>query len=682
MSNRNFLPGLRSSLVSLALASSLAGVMAACSSDTPTATQVPSTISAQLPETAAPANDSIAFYYDGVKTSITIKDAAILFAALQQNTNDASKIVSFVNNTLKAGPITAADVNALGDPLKPAISDFTGDGVVNINDAAVLFAIASTGLPPTASKVNTFLSGTLKLGVTVTQAQLDSFFSSAPPTPTSPQIQATPATLKIGSGSSQTVTVSLPSQPSGNVTVTATPSTGITVTPATLNFTPTVFSGTVTVASTATPGTTGTVKFSAPGYDDKVVNVTVDQSPNLVVAPASLSIPANGAAPFTVKLASAPTAPVTITVTPSSPDLSTTLNTLTFTGANFNINQTIQVSTTLGAAPGSQSILLDAGSLGQFKLPVTITPTSTTTFFIDPVNGNDLIFPGTAAQPWKTVANALNIAKPTGFKVATAANAGSDVVITILGGVNPENVVAAINTPTLTAGSVTVLQSPSPGTFNLKMAANALTLNKGYKLQDINITTAVNAAANTGAITITDPSAGLTSVNITCNATATAKGACLLVKGSGFHTLKNVKVAFNDGIAGVIGIKGNDANVALNIVGGSVKPTTNTAGVTGILSEGVLTAAGVTVDMSAGGHTKASTGIKFNGSGSSVTGSNITVSNDPAAIGVKANGSNSVVKGNTFTAAGKGIGINGITNLPGFSLTDNTFVGNFTVKAL
>ena len=214
------------------------------------------------------------------------------------------------------------------------------------------------------------------------------------------------------------------------------------------------------------------------------------------------------------------------------------------------------------------------------------------------------------------------------------------------------------------------------------MAGSTLTLNKGYKLQDINITTAVNALANTGAITITDPSAGLTSVNITCTATAAANGACLLVKGSGFHTLKNVKVAFNDGIAGVIGIKGNDANVALNIVGGSVKPTTNTAGVTGILSEGVLTAAGVTVDMSAGGHTKASTGIKFNGSGSSVTGSNITVSNDPAAIGVKANGSNSVVKGNTFTAAGKGIGINGITNLPGFSLTDNTFVGNFTVKAL
>ncbi|MFS8881552.1 hypothetical protein NW853_12870, partial [Synechococcus sp. H55.11] len=108
MSNRNLLPSLRSSLVSLALASSLAGVMAACSSDTPTATQVPSTISAQLPETAAPATDGIAFYYDGVKTSIKITDAAVLFAACTLNTGDSAKIVNFVNNTLKAGPITAA----------------------------------------------------------------------------------------------------------------------------------------------------------------------------------------------------------------------------------------------------------------------------------------------------------------------------------------------------------------------------------------------------------------------------------------------------------------------------------------------------------------------------------------------------------------------------------------------
>jgi hypothetical protein len=315
--------------------------------------------------------------------------------------------------------------------------------------------------------------------------------------------------LKLPSGSSQSVTVSLPSAPTGNVTVTVTPSSGITATPTTLTFTPTVFSGTVTVSSTATPGTTGTVKFSAPGYADGVVNVTVDQSTNLVVNPASLSIPANGAAPFTVKLANAPTAPVTVTVTPSTPDLTTTPASLTFTPANFNINQTVLVSAGLGAVPGAQSVLLDAGPLGQFKLPVTITPISKTTFFIDPTDGNDA-FPGTAALPWKTVEKALDSSQDSGSKVEAAANAGNNVVVTILGGTNTENVTSNINTPALSAGSVTVLKAPSAGTFTLNMAGNTLTLNKGYKLQDIKITS--NVGSGNIAVRITHPTAGLASV--------------------------------------------------------------------------------------------------------------------------------------------------------------------------
>jgi hypothetical protein len=161
MSNRNLKHSLRSTLASLALASSLTGVVAACSADTPTVTQVPSTISAQVPETAAPVAEGLSFYYDGVKTSVSSKDAAVLFAACSLNTGDAAKIVSFVNTTLKAGPITAGDVTGLGDPLKPAISDFNGNGVVNCDDAAILFAVSTVGVD--AAKVNTFVSGTLKI---------------------------------------------------------------------------------------------------------------------------------------------------------------------------------------------------------------------------------------------------------------------------------------------------------------------------------------------------------------------------------------------------------------------------------------------------------------------------------------------------------------------------------------
>lgn len=698
MFNRNLKHSLRSTLASLALASSLTGVVAACSADTPTVTQVPSTISAQVPETAAPVAEGLSFYYDGVKTSVSSKDAAVLFAACSLNTGDAAKIVSFVNTTLKAGPITAGDVTGLGDPLQPAISDFNGNGVVNCEDAAILFAVSTVGVD--AAKVNAFVSSTLKIpGVSVTQTQLDTFFktpATPTPTPTIKTILVTPDDLKLPSGSKQSVTVSLPSAPPGNVTVTVTPSSDITATPVTLTFTPTVFSGTVTVGSTATPGTTGTVKFSAPGYADGVVNVTVDQSTNLVVSPASLEIPANGAKPFTVKLAKDPTALVTVTVKPSTPDLTTTLASLNFTSANFDINQTVLVSAELGAVPGAQSVLLDAGPLGKFNLPVTIKPISKTIFFIDPTPGvgNDA-FPGTAAQPWQTVQNALNGTQPTGFTVATAANAGNDVAVTILGGNNTEPVGAPINTPVLSAGSVTVLQAPFPKTFTLNMTAAAaqLILNKGYKLQDIKIDSIAGAAAGAPAVKINHPTAGLASVDVKCNAAAANKVFCVEVAGAGFHILKDVRVDVTDANAGNIGILNNDANANLSIVGsivgGSrVRPTGNNKPITLIDSKGVLTVTGLTVDMTNAMHAQNSTGIILRAPNSSVTGSTINVNNSvaPNAIGidVKAGASKSTVEGNTFNGFGfaNTVGVQGGDNLSSSALLKNTFSGNFAAKVL
>ncbi|MFS8887078.1 hypothetical protein NW823_01790, partial [Synechococcus sp. R55.1] len=498
------------------------------------------------------------------------------------------------------------------------------------------------------------------------------------PTPTIKTVLVTPDDLKLPSGSSQSVTVSLPSAPPENVTVTVTPSSGIKATPATLAFTPTVFSGTVTVESTATPGTTGTVKFSAPDYADGVVNVTVGQSTNLVVDPASLEIPANGAKSFTVKLAKAPTAPVTVTVTPSS-GITATPTTLAFASTNFNIDQTVLVSAGLGAVPGAQSVVLDAGPLGQFKLPVTITPFSKTTFFIDPTNGNDA-FPGTAAAPWETVEKALDIAESSGLKVAEVAGAGNDVVVTILGGTKTETVNADISTPTLLAGSVTVLQAPFKKTFTLGLGTKQLTLNRGYKLQDINITSAF-ATGGQSAVKINHPTAGLASVDVTCTGGAAIN--CVEVAGAGSHILKDVRVDVPD-FAGSIGILNNDANINLTIIGGRVRSTGNTAGATITLidSKGVLTVTGLTVDMTKGGHAQASTGIVLRAPGSLVTGSTINVSNNMSAKGIKVENaaSKSTVEGNTFTASGAGIGVDGDNNLFSSALPINNFLGNFTNK--
>jgi hypothetical protein len=313
---------------------------------------------------------------------------------------------------------------------------------------------------------------------------------------------------------------------------------------------------------------------------------------------------------------------------------------------------------------------LDAGKLGKFNLPVTITPTSNTIFFIDPTNGNDAS-PGTAAQPWKFVENVLDSAQPPGLKVATVANAGNDVVVTILGGTNNETVTNNITTPALSVGSVTVLQAPFPKTFKLIMGANKLILNKGYKLQDIKITSTIGSGI---AVLIKHPTAGLASVDVKCTGSSVK---CVEVTGPGLHTLKDVRVdvAANSSNVGIL----NNAN--LSIVGGEVRLTGSGAGITLIDSQGVLTVTDLTVDMTDGGvHMQNSTGIFLNAAGSFVTGSTIKVSNNASAIGIDVQGGAnlSIVEGNTFIGPGTGIGVNGGNNLssgvPG-ALLKNNFSG-------
>jgi len=317
--------------------------------------------------------------------------------------------------------------------------------------------------------------------------------------------------------------------------------------------------------------------------------------------------------------------------------------------------------------------------LGKFNLPVTITPTSNTIFFIDPTNGNDAS-PGTAAQPWKFVKNVLDSTQPPGLKVATVANAGNDVVVTILGGTNTETVTNNITTPTLSAGSVTVLQAPFPKTFTLNLAANTrkLTLNKGYKLQDINIT--FNNPPGGTAVKIKDPTAGLASVDVTCTGSSVI---CVEVVGPGLHTLKDVRVdvAAN---SGNIGIR-NNVNANLSIVGGEVRLTGDSSDITLIQSNGVLTVTDLTVDMTDGGtHTQNSTGIFLNAAGSFVTGSTIKVNDGTApgnATGIDVQAGPSTVEDNTFIGFGNNtIGVNGNAKLSFSALFKNTFKGTFGVK--
>jgi hypothetical protein len=324
--------------------------------------------------------------------------------------------------------------------------------------------------------------------------------------------------------------------------------------------------------------------------------------------------------------------------------------------------------------------------LGQFKLPVTITPASNTIFFIDPRSGvGDDNNPGTAARPWQSVENVLDGNKPTGLRVAAVASAGNDVVVTILAG-GTENA-AAINTPNLPAGSVTVLKAPSAERFTLNMGGNQLTLNKGYKLQDIKIkSNRGGGSSSETAVEINHPTAGLASVEVECTGNNVI---CVKVTGSGLHTLRDVTVDVKDNNSSNTGILIN-ANASLSIVGGIVKLTAITGTqqpITLIQADGVLTATGLTVDMRGGStaHTQGSKGIVLNAPGSSVTGSTIKVNNGPGGAGGNAIGihvlsgaSKSTVEGNTFKGGGSNsVGVRGNDYLSSNALEKNTFEGTF-----
>ncbi|MFS8925143.1 hypothetical protein NW863_11805 [Synechococcus sp. B60.1] len=311
---------LRSSLLSLLLTSSLVGGAVACSfSEVPSVTQVPPTLSAQAPETPEAPPDSISFYYDGVKTSITIKDAAVLFAACTLNTGDSTKIVNFVNNTLKAGPITAAEVTGLGDPLKPAISDFTADGVVNCNDAAVLFAAVTVGTD--AAKVNQFVSGTLKVsGVNVTQTQLDSFFPKSTPTPSptaTPTVTPSPTATPTPTPSPAIVVV--PSSLTINALSSAKLEISPSVAPTGGNLVLSVVSNDSTIASISGSSTLTFPSGSTSPQQVTVVGVS-QGSANIVVSVAGASAATNykGVLPVTVPVKVEPALPAGIKVTPDS----------------------------------------------------------------------------------------------------------------------------------------------------------------------------------------------------------------------------------------------------------------------------------------------------------------------------------------------------------------------------
>ena len=115
-----------------------------------------------------------------------------------------------------------------------------------------------------------------------------------------------------------------------------------------------------------------------------VVQDAAAQSPSLVLSPTSLDVPEAGSASYTVKLATLPTADVTVSIGGTSgTDLSLNMAPLTFTTSSWNTAQTVTVS-----AEGDPDATHDSATLSHTAsgggygtvsadLPVTVTDTTT-----------------------------------------------------------------------------------------------------------------------------------------------------------------------------------------------------------------------------------------------------------------------------------------------------------------
>ncbi len=166
------------------------------------------------------------------------------------------------------------------------------------------------------------------------------------------------SSLGIAENADTTYTVKLATRPSGPVTVTlgGTAGTDLSLDKTSLSFTASNWNAAQTVTVSAGDDADGaddtatlTHTASGGGYGavskNLQVRVTDDDEAGLVLSAASLEVPETGSARYTVKLATRPTGPVTVTLGGTAgTDLSLDKTSLSFTASNWNAAQTVTVS--------------------------------------------------------------------------------------------------------------------------------------------------------------------------------------------------------------------------------------------------------------------------------------------------------------------------------------------------
>ena len=218
-------------------------------------------------------------------------------------------------------------------------------------------------------------------------------------------VMVDPTSLSPSEGGTLTYTVTLVTLPSGNVTITpsSSDSGAVSVSPASLTFTPSNWDTPRTVSVTAevdddASNETVTVSHSVSGYgavtsaDSVTVTVTDNDTAGVIVDPTSLSPSEGGTLTYSVTLVTLPS--VNVTITPSSSDsgaVSVEPASLTFTASNWDTPRTVSVTGVVDDDASNETVTISHdvsgyGSVTADSVTVSVMDNDTAGVMMEPTS--------------------------------------------------------------------------------------------------------------------------------------------------------------------------------------------------------------------------------------------------------------------------------------------------------
>ena len=339
-------------------------------------------------------------------TSLTIKEGESDTYTVKLNTQPTGNVTVTVGGA--SGDVTAdTDPNTDNDQttLTFTSSDWDTAQTVTVNAAVDKDGVSddTVSLTHTVTGADYGLVTADSVEVTVTEKD-------------TPGVTVTPTSLTIKEGESDTYTVVLNTQPTGNVTVTVGGASGDVTADTdpntdndqtTLTFTSSDWdtAQTVTVSAAVdkdgvsddTVSLTHTVTgadYGSVTADSVEVTVTEKDTPGVTVTPASLTIKEGESDTYTVKLNTQPTGNVTVTVGGASGDVSVSATSLTFTSSDWDTAQTVTVNAAVdkdGVSDDTVSLThtvtgADYGSVTADSVEVAVTEKDTPGVTVTPTS--------------------------------------------------------------------------------------------------------------------------------------------------------------------------------------------------------------------------------------------------------------------------------------------------------